>query len=114
MQGDQKTFCITRTPTLDTSSRLVVPGIDTNAKERKLQIFNPATRALFPGFASPNRCTLGEAGPIFTFLILVGRCLGHGDEIAGLLVLSTDRSHAIAVIIVGSVASAPCGLYEDG
>ena len=44
---------------------------------------------------------------MFAFLILVGRCLEHGQGIAGLLLFSIDRYHAIAVVVVCSVAGAP-------
>ena len=84
--------------------------VNTNAKKKGLNL-HPCRRTL-PGLVFLESCTPWEAGPVFALLILAGSCLDDGKCIARLLLLSINSYHPGTVVIVCSIAGAPCSLDE--
>ena len=113
MEKGIRDFCKARTPTLEKSPRLVVRTIifiQTLRKNlRRSSISQPCTPKLR---LSLDSCTPWEARPVLAFLIAIRRCLGDGEGIAGLLGLSVDSYHTVAVVVVCSVTCTPRGLCE--
>lgn len=70
------------------------------------------TRTL-SGLVYLDDCTTWKARPVFAFLVSVGGCLEDGEGVTGLLLLSIDPDHAVAVVVVRSVAGTPRSLYES-
>lgn len=102
---------------LDASARPKFPvstpynHVDTAAKKRTSRTCNPPTGGSLV-HVSLDSCTPWEAGPVFAFLIVVRRRLENGEGVTSLLLLSVDPYHAVAVIVVRSVAGTPRGLHE--